>query len=223
MCDDLRKLGFSERKTKSLAVPNVPDKYLADFVRGYFDGDGSVWSGFVHKERITKLLAIRVIFTSCSKGFLEILKSKLEDNQITNGVLKKEKGNYCRLTYSIHGSLKLYNFMYNHKAKDFSGLCLDRKRKSLSDSKNAAVAQRWSTRLSRERSWVSTHQPRHRKATLVTFFAVEEMSGRHFVGADELFEVDFRACIQTKKYIQRYTVHVMKSTHQPRIDFNKPM
>ena len=129
MCDDLRKLGFSERKTKSLAVPNVPDKYLADFVRGYFDGDGSVWSGFVHKERITKLLAIRVIFTSCSKGFLEILKSKLEDNQITNGVLKKEKGNYCRLTYSIHGSLKLYNFMYNHKAKDFSGLCLDRKKK----------------------------------------------------------------------------------------------
>ena len=29
MCNDLRKLGFSERKTKSLAVPNVPDKYFA--------------------------------------------------------------------------------------------------------------------------------------------------------------------------------------------------
>ena len=38
------------------------------------------------------------------------------------------------LRYSC-GSLKLYNFMYNHKAKDFSVVCVDRKRKSLSDSK----------------------------------------------------------------------------------------
>lgn len=129
MCDDLRKLGFSERKTNSLAVPNVPDKHLADFVRGYFDGDGSVWVGFVHKERITKLLAMRSIFTSCSKGFLEILKSKLEDNKITNGVLKKEKGNYCRLTYSIHGSLKLYDFMYNKCARCKTRLFLERKKK----------------------------------------------------------------------------------------------
>ena len=142
MCDDLRKLGFSERKTKSLAVPNVPDKYLSDFARGYFDGDGSVWIGFVHKERITKLLAIRAIFTSCSKGFLEILKSKLEKNKITNGVLRKGKGNYYRLTYSIHGSLKLYDFMYNHNIKDLGDLYLNRKKKIFEKFKNAAVAQR---------------------------------------------------------------------------------
>lgn len=129
MCDDLKKLGLRERKTKSLVVPNVPDKYFADFARGYFDGDGGVWVGFIHKERITKLLAIRTVFTSCSKRFLEILKSKLEKNQITGGVLRKEKGNYCRLTYSIHGSLKLYEFMYNHKVKDFGGLHLNRKKK----------------------------------------------------------------------------------------------
>lgn len=129
MCNDLRKLGLRERKTKNLVAPNVPDKYFADFVRGYFDGDGSVWVGFIHKERINRLLAIRTVFTSCSKRFLEILKSKLEKNQITDGVLRKEKGNYCRLTYSIHGSLKLYEFMYNHKVKDFDGLYLNRKKK----------------------------------------------------------------------------------------------
>lgn len=129
MCDDLRKLGLRERKTKSLVVPNVPDEYFADFVRGYFDGDGSVWVGLIHKKRITKLLVIRVILTSCSKGFLEILKSRLEQNQIISGVLRREKENYCRLTYSVHGSLKLYEFMYNHKVKDFGCLCLNRKKK----------------------------------------------------------------------------------------------
>ncbi|MFA6586268.1 MAG: LAGLIDADG family homing endonuclease [Candidatus Paceibacterota bacterium] len=28
MCDDLRKLGFSERKTKNLVIPNIPKKYF---------------------------------------------------------------------------------------------------------------------------------------------------------------------------------------------------
>src|SRR3989338_9076928 len=41
MCDDLRKLGFFERKTKNLTVPHAPQKYFSDFVRGYFDGDGN--------------------------------------------------------------------------------------------------------------------------------------------------------------------------------------
>lgn len=129
MCDDLRKLGLKERKTKNLIVPNVPNKYFADFVRGYFDGDGGVWVGFVHKERVAKLLVMRAVFTSCSKGFLEMLKLRLDKNKITNGVLRKEKGNYCRLTYSIHGSLKLYDFMYNNKIKDLGSLYLDRKKK----------------------------------------------------------------------------------------------
>ncbi len=32
MCNDLRKLGYYERKTKSLAVPNIPKKYFSQFV-----------------------------------------------------------------------------------------------------------------------------------------------------------------------------------------------
>ncbi len=64
MCNDLRKLGFFERKTKSLVVPHVPSKYLSHFARGYFDGDGHVWMGQVHKGRNTKSLAIQTVFTS---------------------------------------------------------------------------------------------------------------------------------------------------------------
>ena len=43
MCDDLRRLGFNERKTKNLVTPNIPLKYFPHFVRGYFDGDGHAW------------------------------------------------------------------------------------------------------------------------------------------------------------------------------------
>lgn len=129
MCNDLLKLGFTPNKTKSLAVPNVPKKYFAHFVRGYFDGDGNVWVGYVHKERETKLRTIRTVFTSCSGAFLEAMREQLEGFDIHKGVLSRGKGNYYRLTYSVNGSLKLSDFMYNHKVSVPDGLFLERKRR----------------------------------------------------------------------------------------------
>ena len=128
MCNDLLKLGFTPNKTKNLAIPNVPKKYFAHFVRGYFDGDGNVWVGYVHKERETKLRTIRTVFTSCSNAFLDAMKEQLEEFDIHKGVLSKGKGNYYRLTYSVNSSLKLSDFMYNHKASVPEGLFLKRKR-----------------------------------------------------------------------------------------------
>lgn len=128
MCDDLRRLGMAENKTKSLSVPNIPTEYLAHFVRGYFDGDGNVWVGHVHKERAKPLLVIRVVFTSCSGIFLQRLRDRLSDTKIGGGVFREGKGGYFRLSYSVHSSLKLYDFMYNQKTK-LGGLFLSRKGK----------------------------------------------------------------------------------------------
>lgn len=128
MCNDLRRLGYDIKKTKSLAIPNIPIKYFAHFVRGYFDGDGNVWTGLIHKERKTKMLTIRTVFTSCSGEFLRSLKVKLKNFVIENGVVSKGVGNYYRLTYSIKGSLKLYNFMYNSSYGNDSNLYLGRKK-----------------------------------------------------------------------------------------------
>ncbi len=129
MCNDLRKLGFSEKKTKSLTVPHIPKKYLPDFVRGYFDGDGNVWSGLMHKDRKTTTLVIQTVFTSCSYKFLEKMRQKLEMFGIERGVLRQGRGkkvNYYRLTYSVLSSLKLYSFMYNEIGA--SNLLLKRKK-----------------------------------------------------------------------------------------------
>jgi len=126
MCDDLRNLGFNEKKTKSLAVPNIPEKYFSDFVRGYFDGDGHVWVGNIHKERKTKTLVINTGFTSCSKVFLETLNKRIELFGVSKGVIRRGSGNSFRLTLSIGGSLNLYGFMYN--GMDTSSLFLKRKK-----------------------------------------------------------------------------------------------
>lgn len=129
MCNDLLRLGFTPDKTKNLVVPHVPKKYFSHFVRGYFDGDGNVWLGYVHKDRKLRLFTIRTVFTSCSHGFLCAVREQLETCNIYKGVLSKGKGNYYRLTYSVNNSLKLSDFMYNHKVPVPKGLFLERKRK----------------------------------------------------------------------------------------------
>lgn len=40
--DDIVKLGGLPRKSKSIRFPNVQKKYVSDFIRGLFDGDGSI-------------------------------------------------------------------------------------------------------------------------------------------------------------------------------------
>jgi intein-encoded DNA endonuclease-like protein len=42
MFNDLFTLGFTVRKSNTLRFPKIPFKYINDFVRGYFDGDGCV-------------------------------------------------------------------------------------------------------------------------------------------------------------------------------------
>lgn len=129
MCNDLRKLGFTERKTKNLSLPNIPKKYIGDFIRGYSDGDGNVWTGIIHKDRKKQTLAIQVVFTSCSYSFLNSLQNIIFGYCKASGVTRKGNGNYYRLVYSIFGSLKLYNFMYNSIDNKDSRLYLKRKKK----------------------------------------------------------------------------------------------
>ncbi|KKW10040.1 MAG: hypothetical protein UY48_C0049G0008 [Candidatus Gottesmanbacteria bacterium GW2011_GWB1_49_7] len=43
MFEDLKNLGVQERKSLIMAFPTcVPDEFMGDFIRGYFDGDGCV-------------------------------------------------------------------------------------------------------------------------------------------------------------------------------------
>lgn len=136
--NDLHRLGFVANKTYNMSVPLVPESYFLDFVRGYFDGDGNVWTGMVHKERSTPLFAIQTVFTSCSEVFLLNLMQRLERYGI-KGRLRKEKS-YYRLVYSIGSSIQFFSFMY----KEYKGTLYLRRKKVIFDSylkrKNAVVA-----------------------------------------------------------------------------------
>jgi len=77
IANDLRKLGMHEKKSLDMVLPNVPEEYMRHFIRGCWDGDGSV---FLDK---TKIVAS---YISGSKKFIERLVQELYKIGISKGV-----------------------------------------------------------------------------------------------------------------------------------------
>jgi len=126
MCADLRTLGVSRQKAYTMKLPAVPVVYMADFIRGYFDGDGHVWSGVIHKNRRRQHMVLQTGFTSASKDFLVDMHAKLSSLGITGGGVYCKKAAFC-IKYSTFDSLELYKIMYSNLKQ--RSLYLDRKKK----------------------------------------------------------------------------------------------
>lgn len=125
---NLVALGMTPKKSKTLKFPIIPPRYLPDFVRGYFDGDGNVTIGkYIRANRKNKKSTTLLSgFISGSKNFLEGLRDSLKaSNVIKGGTLYYGSAAY-RLYFSVNDSFALYRFMY----KDIrSNLFLPRKKK----------------------------------------------------------------------------------------------
>jgi len=123
--NDLIKLGITPRKTFGLQPLNVPNKYFSDFVRGFFDGDGSV---YIYK--VNKTPQIKASFVASSLPFITDLNQRLCKNlkiprkSIQQDKSKSRKGKILyALCFYINDCAKLYKFMYEDKPE----LYLERK------------------------------------------------------------------------------------------------
>jgi len=128
--NDLTELGFTTSKSNTLHFPSVPPRFLGDFVRGYFDGDGCVyfkehWSKW-HRKNVW-VLTTR--FTSGSKAFLAGLHNELRDRGLSGGYYNLKKKGAYDLVFSRRDSLALYRLMYN--TAEVPDLFLPRKREKL--------------------------------------------------------------------------------------------
>lgn len=112
LVDDLTTLGVCPQKTKHMLPTRVPSAYFGDFVRGYFDGDGNVWTGHIHTNRSKPLFVIQSGFTSCSEIFLRSIEARLRSQNIVGSLYNRPKQNVFRLQYSVKSSILLYRLMY---------------------------------------------------------------------------------------------------------------
>lgn len=105
LAQDLINLRCIPKKSLFLEFPDVPDQYLSHFVRGFFDGDGSI--------NFNKPNTIKISFIS-TKQFLDSLQTKL--NNILGlkiGPLQRQIKMYIALYYS-DDARKLCNWMYEN-------------------------------------------------------------------------------------------------------------
>lgn len=110
--DDIVALGGKECKSLDCTFPKVPQEYLHDFIRGYFDGDGCVC--------LCKNNRLQTSFTSGSPDFLrELHKAIKKETGIAGGSLSGYS-----LSFGKRDSILLGNYMY----ADNPELYLKRKR-----------------------------------------------------------------------------------------------
>lgn len=126
ICRDLMGLGILPRKTYNLNSVKVLDKYFSDFVRGFFDGDGSAYIYYVNK-----VPQIKASFVSVSLPFISGLNRRLcLGLDILEKSIHRVKSKGCRMEiyticFYIDDCKKLYKFMYGSNPS----LYLPRKRK----------------------------------------------------------------------------------------------
>ncbi len=116
----LTLLGIFPAKSRTIAFVNVPKQYFQDFVRGLFDGDGSI-SIYANKQSSKDQVKLR--FASASISFLNWIKDMLQKSVSTaGGYITLDKRCYS-LSYGKVDAFKIINFMYYEGVEMF----LDRK------------------------------------------------------------------------------------------------
>lgn len=124
----LLKIGLTPNKSKTLGKLNIPDRYFAEFLRGYFDGDGCTYSYFDPRWKNSYMLYTS--FVSGSINYLNWLNSKISSMYKFEGRITALKKGGFQLRYARNSSYYLLKKIYNRP--DIP--CLQRKRSKIDQS-----------------------------------------------------------------------------------------
>lgn len=107
--DDIVCLGGTENKSLTVEFPQIPDEYLHDFIRGYFDGDGCVMN--LKNNRLNSA------FTCGNRKFLEdLLKVLKEKADIQGGSFDDS---CCSLKFGKKDTIRLGEYIYKDNPELF--------------------------------------------------------------------------------------------------------
>lgn len=132
---DIRELEDKQSKTENCQFPEVPEKFLRDFIRGFLDGDGWITAGEERKE-------IAVGLSNGNYKFIEELVETLDKHLVlgTNNLrIKKKitKNDKISTTYQIDwyclNAFKIIKFLYDDLKEE--DLFLERKYKKQKEAR----------------------------------------------------------------------------------------
>lgn len=115
LCRDLSKLGIIKNKSKVIRFPNIEDKLLSHFIRGCFDGDGSIMYREYKDGRKKK--GIIMNYACASIDFINKLEQILKDKcNLSDRKIHVHKKSGCfYLQYNGSANVKkIYEFLYKN-------------------------------------------------------------------------------------------------------------
>lgn len=126
LVSDLEKQGCIERKTFKLKFPNIKKELIPHFIRGYFDGDGSV---FLHTQKVNNREYQYIGVTICGiYSFLDELTNYTGYKSCIYKDKRKETDCWSLKLLSNIRALQFYHYIYNN-----AHFFLNRKRKKFED------------------------------------------------------------------------------------------
>lgn len=121
---DLRSLGIFPNKSLTMRMPNIPQEYKLDFIRGYFDGDGSIQR--LKRKRPTP--GMQVDFATGSRSFASSLTKMLNDLIYPKFHVTEKRVNYYNIRCATTGAEEFYRKVYYENCP-----CLQRKKTKFED------------------------------------------------------------------------------------------
>ncbi len=123
MSKRLNELGVKQAKTHILEFPKLERELVRHFIRGYFDGDGSISYGKILNYNIGASI-------TSTKMFLSKIVEEIPDVRFWFNKRHKERDNniYSISTGSASNIIKLYHYLYNE-----STIFMDRKKNKFDD------------------------------------------------------------------------------------------
>lgn len=107
--NDIVALGGKESKSNDIEFPIIPNEFLPDFIRGYFDGDGCIMR--LKNNRLNSA------FTSGSKNFLfDLLKILREEAGVLGGSYDISSQS---IKFGKKDTIKIGEYMYKNNPELF--------------------------------------------------------------------------------------------------------
>ncbi|MFH0830511.1 MAG: hypothetical protein V1895_00410 [Parcubacteria group bacterium] len=108
----LTGIGLKPNKSRTLGRLSVPSQVFAHFVRGCFDGDGTIYAYWDRRWRNSWMFY--VCFASASPIFLNWLKKRIKELLGASGYIGYGSHNTLQLKYSKHEARTLLTVMYKN-------------------------------------------------------------------------------------------------------------
>lgn len=110
----LQTIGLTANKSKTIGEVDIPNKYFFDFLRGSFDGDGSLYSYW--DPRWKSSFMFYMVFISASKKHVLWLQHKIQERIKIKGHITNGGKRICyQLRYAKAESVKLLAQIYYKK------------------------------------------------------------------------------------------------------------